>query len=66
MIFRGSRDGFKASECHRLCDNQGPTITFIRTEFDKIIGGYTKVSWTSSVRGEYKVDDSAFLFSLTN
>src|SRR6185369_15421821 len=29
LLLRGSRDGFSASDFHRLCDNKGPTVTVI-------------------------------------
>jgi hypothetical protein len=31
LLFRGSTPGWKAAEFHSLCDNKGPTITFIKS-----------------------------------
>ena len=31
LIYRGSRDGFKAIDFHTKCDNQGPTISIIKS-----------------------------------
>jgi hypothetical protein len=52
---------------HKLCDRQGPTITFVEAlEYEKVFGAYTSISWNSSEYGEYKEDPEAFIFSLTN
>ncbi|UJR17917.1 hypothetical protein I4U23_004816 [Adineta vaga] len=32
LLYQGSRDGFHSKDFHRLCDDQGPTITVIRTK----------------------------------
>jgi len=40
LLYKGNRDGFNAKDFHRLCDNQGPTITIIRTRQGKIFGFY--------------------------
>ena len=56
---------------HQKCDNKEDTLVLVRTEFGKVIGGYTHYPWTSvegdsDFNGE-KVTDSerrAFLFSL--
>ena len=29
LLFKGSRDGFKAENFHEKCDNKGPTLTLI-------------------------------------
>ena len=63
LLYRGSRDTYKAARFHELCDNQGPTISMIKSNCGRIFGGYTSAPWTS-VRG-YKKDEKAFLFSLT-
>ena len=52
MIFRGSKDGFKGKDIHRLCDGKGKTIAFIKTEARdgghiRISGWYTDINWTS-------------------
>ena len=47
---------------HAKIDNQGPTITIIKTRKGKIFGGFASVSWDTSDSG--KVDNDAFLFSV--
>ncbi|CDW73405.1 tldc domain-containing protein [Stylonychia lemnae] len=62
-IAKGTRDGFQAFDFHKHCDNQGPTISFIKSEHGQIFGGYTSLSWTSA-NGQYYKDNNAFLFNL--
>ena len=62
LLYRGSRDGWKASDFHVKCDNKGATITVIRSSDGFIFGGFADKSWTSS--DIYCESDKAFLFSL--
>ena len=48
LLYRGSRDGFKSSDFHRLCDNQGETLVIIKSTDNYIFGGYTSISWNST------------------
>lgn len=64
LIYRGSRDGFTAKAFHTICDNQGPTLSLIKSEHDKVFGGYTSRSWQSD--NTFHKDEEAFVFSLTN
>ena len=45
-LFRASRDGFGSGTFHRKCDNQGPTVTIVKSG-SNIFGGFTENSWTS-------------------
>ena len=47
LLFRASRDGFAAETFHSKCDNQGSTITIVKSG-DYIFGGFTDMSWTRS------------------
>lgn len=63
LLYRGSRDGFDASQFHMKCDNGGPTVTVVKsTEGGFVFGGYFDKSW-SSIGGHASSSD-AFLFSL--
>ena len=62
LLFSTSKNGFKPTEFHRLCDNKGPTIIFIETKKGCIFGGYTELDWDKS--SGYKTDESTFLFSI--
>jgi hypothetical protein len=64
LIYRGSRDGFTAHKFHELCDNQGATICLIKSEHEKVFGGYSSVSWESD--NTFHSDDKAFIFSLSH
>ena len=46
LLFRASRDGFKASTFHSKCDNKGPTVTIMKSG-GNIFGGFTKRAWES-------------------
>jgi hypothetical protein len=67
LLWRGSRDGFSASEFHRRCDGHANTLTVIFDTKGNIFGGFTPVEWESG-KYHYKADDSqkSFLFTLKN
>ena len=46
LLFRASRDGFRASTFHSKCDNEGPTVTIVKSG-GNIFGGFTKRAWES-------------------
>jgi hypothetical protein len=62
LLYRGSRDAFRALEFHEKCDQKGPSITLFKSDRDKRFGGYTSMCWDST--GNDKADQKAFLFSL--
>ncbi|KAK8810436.1 hypothetical protein WA158_007011 [Blastocystis sp. Blastoise] len=67
LLYKGSRDGFLASEFHEKCDEKGENIVLIRNNNNgekNVFGGYTSKSWLS-YRG-YTYDEKAFLFTLKN
>ena len=64
LLFRASKDGFKASDFHRLCDNKGPTLTFIKAKNGFYFGGYSSVDWDSS--NSFKKASGSFLFSFNH
>jgi hypothetical protein len=78
LLWRGSRDGFSASEFHRRCDVHGNTLTVILDTEGNIFGGFTPVEWESRVWNKIdkdgdndntlKADNSlkSFLFTLKN
>jgi hypothetical protein len=65
LLYRASDNGFSIKDFHKQCDHIPHTFTLIRTEFDKIIGGYTPVEWTSAKK-HWVADKSlqSFIFSL--
>ena len=64
LLFRMTKDGYKSSDFHKCCDNQGPTITLIQTDKNYIFGGFTPFSWTSQKGCSPENDEDTFLFSL--
>lgn len=45
LVFRASEHNFLARAFHERCDKIGDTLVLIRTEYGKIIGGYTPLTW---------------------
>ena len=64
LLYRKSKDGDSYDTFHKLCDNQGPTITLIKSTEGFIIGGYTPLNWDNY--SSSKKDKDTFLFSLSN
>eukprot|EP00735_Rhodelphis_limneticus_P002877 TRINITY_DN1394_c0_g1::TRINITY_DN1394_c0_g1_i1::g.19999::m.19999 TRINITY_DN1394_c0_g1::TRINITY_DN1394_c0_g1_i1::g.19999 ORF type:complete len:366 (+),score=42.94,TLD/PF07534.11/5e-19,Sec20/PF03908.8/5.8e+03,Sec20/PF03908.8/11,Sec20/PF03908.8/34,Cytochrom_B562/PF07361.6/8.4e+03,Cytochrom_B562/PF07361.6/0.15,FliD_N/PF02465.13/3.1e+03,FliD_N/PF02465.13/0.78 TRINITY_DN1394_c0_g1_i1:65-1099(+) len=62
VLFRGSRDGFATSTFHQKCDNQGATVTVVKSTSGRIFGGFNPLSWNSS--NGYSAAAGAFLFTL--
>jgi hypothetical protein len=63
LLFRGSENGWSPYQFHRHCDNQGPTITIMRSKAGKVFGGFTRQSW-ESLDECLKEDEKTFLFSV--
>jgi hypothetical protein len=68
ILWRGSRDGFKAQEFHDRCDGYANTLTVILDTNGNIFGGFTPLEWQSPMFGCALPDDSmkTFLFTLKN
>jgi hypothetical protein len=62
LIYKASRDGFRASDFHYCCDNKGETVSIICTTANYLFGGYTDVSWTST-NGQHSNSAQSFLFA---
>jgi hypothetical protein len=45
LLWRGSRDGFTASEFHRRCDGHANTLIVILDTDGNIFGGFTPAEW---------------------
>jgi uncharacterized coiled-coil protein SlyX len=68
LLWRGSRDGFGASQFHGRCDGHANTLTVVLDAEGNIFGGFTPVEWESPPKPKYKADGSekSFLFTLKN
>ena len=65
LIYKATRDGFRAEDFHLCSDSKGPTVTIIQAKNGNyLFGGYTKIPWTGDTY--YKRDPAAFVFTLTN
>jgi len=64
LRYRGSRNGFAASQFHSLCNNVGPTVMIVRSSGGYLFGGYNPTSWTS--RQNYAPGGGSFIFTLSN
>jgi hypothetical protein len=61
----GSENGFKASIFHEKCDNQGKTLTIVKSKSESIFGGYTDIAWTSEKKDLFE-NGNSFIFSIRN
>ena len=43
-MYRGSEDGFSHYQYHGQCDYVWPTLMIIKSEHNKVFGGYTDIS----------------------
>ncbi|XP_067048025.1 uncharacterized protein [Acropora muricata] len=64
LCWRASLHGWATATFHSLCNNKGPTVTIVKDTNNSIFGGYTSISWQTSLL--WKNDSKAFLFSLKN
>lgn len=62
LLYRLSRDGSSPNDFHKLCDNQGATITIFKSNNNRKFGGYLSKNWESE--GKWKKDNNVFLFSI--
>jgi hypothetical protein len=67
LIFRASEHRFRSNIFHKLCDRIPHTLVLVKTNHDKIIGGYTPIEWDVDKDDTYTTDESgsSFLFSLS-
>ena len=68
-IFIASEDGFSSEAFKSKCNGKTNTVTIAKTNFGKLIGGFTPIAWETPTEGThvYEEDQSetCFLFSLT-
>ena len=68
LLYRGSRDGFRAEAFHQRCDNkQAPTLTVIREAARGFVfGAYSDAVWSSDDVWHEKGRVNPWVFSLRN
>lgn len=64
MIYNANRNGWKASDFHKYCDNKGPTIVVCKVSNGNIFGGFAANDWLSN--SQYGNNPDCFMFSLVN
>ena len=64
IIFRMSEKGTKSEDFHKYCNNQGPTLTLVKTTRNKIFGGFTSLNWSSDEESVKDPANQTFIFSL--
>ena len=62
LIYRASKDGFKALDFHSKCDYKSNTITIIKNNLNFIFGGYMAANRSNNA--SWIEDKNAFVFSL--
>jgi len=45
LLYRASKHEFSIRKFHQICDREENTFTIIKTEFGKLIGGFTPLKW---------------------
>ncbi len=60
LLYRATEHGWSTSDFHSKGDNQGPTLTIVKTNQGYVFGGYNDQSWPNP--GDY----GSFLFSLNS
>lgn len=62
-LYAGTQDGFGVNECHDKIDDKGATLCIIKTDTNKVFGGYTPIKWGTSA-GYIRDQGKSFLFSI--
>jgi hypothetical protein len=62
LLYRGSTDGFGASNFHSKCDGHSNTLTVILSTTGCIFGGFTPVAWEPSGGSRSDSTKQSFLF----
>jgi hypothetical protein len=64
LLFRASEHQFKIAAFHKQCDGIPNTLTLVRTEFGRTIGGFSSIPWDSNNSWGHDPNARCFLFSL--
>jgi hypothetical protein len=65
LLYRASENEFSVGEFQKKCDTIPNTLLLVKTEYSKVIGGFTPLPWNSSKK-HWAADksSSSFIFSL--
>ena len=64
LIFKMTEHGTNGKSFHNYCDNKGPTLTLIKTNKNKIFGGFTPLNWENDGKTKFDKSNQTFIFSL--
>jgi hypothetical protein len=64
LLYRGSIDGFRASNFHGKCDGKSNTVTLIMTTTGCIFGGFSPIAWDSNSGHKADWQRQSFLFRI--
>ena len=62
-IYKATNDGFSGDDFHRCCDKKGPNVVVVSTSTNRLLGGYTPLSWGDMEGYNNDSSLSGFLFS---
>lgn len=54
LLYKASEHKFSAEEFHKRCDGMSNTITIAKTQYDKIVIGFSPFPWESPAKWVYK------------
>ena len=64
LIFKMTKDGSEGKNFHKYCDKKGPTLILIKTNKNRIFGGFTPLDWENNAKPKYDQSNQTFIFSL--
>lgn len=65
LLYRASEHKFSSCKFHKFCDGFENTLVIAKTEFNKIIGGFTPNKWHCGKSWVNDTTGKTFLFSLS-
>ena len=65
LLYRATRDSFKNKVFKEKCFETGPTLTLIRTEYDRVLACFTSIPWKVEFH-QWVRDPRAFICSIDN
>lgn len=64
LIFKMTEHGYDGKSFHKYCDNKGPNLILIKTNKNRIFGGFTPLEWENTAKAKFDLSNQTFIFSL--
>ena len=64
LIFKMTEHGYDGKSFHKYCDNKGPNLILIKTNKNRIFGGFTPLEWENNAKAKFDLANQTFIFSL--